>query len=102
MLLVGLLAFDVGHACFGMLMGLTFPKLDAANDTLVVKQSMAVALSMLLPMIGLALAGVLWWLADLAAGGAAGPVAAAVGLILAAAACAGILSKRGPRMLRAL
>ena len=101
-LLVGLLAFDVGHACFGMLMGLTFPKLDAANDTLVVKQSMAVMLSMLLPMIGLALAGVLWWLADLAAGGAAGPVAAAVGLILASAACAGILSRRGPRMLRAL
>lgn len=101
-LLAGLLAFDVGHACFGMLMGLAFPKLDAANDTLVIKQSMAVMLAMFLPMLGLALSGGVWWLADMAAGEAAGPVAAAGTLVLMAAACAGILSKRGPRMLRAL
>ena len=73
-MLAGLLAFDVGHACFGMLMGLAFPKLDAANDTLVIKQSMAVMLAMFLPMLGLALSGGVWWLADMAAGEAAGPV----------------------------
>ena len=101
-MLAGLLAFDVGHACFGMLMGLAFPKLDAANDTLVIKQSMAVMLAMFLPMLGLALSGGVWWLAAMAAGEAAGPVAAAGTLVLMTAACAGILSKRGPRMLRAL
>ena len=40
-LLSAAVLFAVGQAAFSMLMGLTFPKLDAANETVVVKQSMA-------------------------------------------------------------
>ena len=93
--------FAVGHAAFGMLMGLCFPKLDAVNETVVVKQSLAVFLGMFVPMGVLALCGLLYWLGAMLAGWAALalPVVLLAGLT---AACTLILAKRGPAMLRAL
>ena len=100
-LILAMALFDVGHAAFGMLMGLCFPKLDAVNETVVVKQSLAVLLGAFVPMAALFLCGVLYWLGDILAGWAALalPVALLAGLT---AACVVILAKRGPDMLRAL
>ena len=93
--------FAVGQAAFSMLMGLTFPKLDAANETVVVKQSMASMLAMLVPMTALAAAGLAWY-----AGSRLGPAvgyAAALGLLLVlSGVCVGILARRGGAMLRRL
>ena len=93
--------FDVGHAAFGMLVGLCFPKMDAVNETVVVKQSLAVLLGMFVPMGALALCGLLYWLGGMLAPWAALalPIALLAGLT---AACVSILAKRGPAMLRAL
>lgn len=103
--------FSVGHAVFGLLMGLCFPRLDAVNETVVVKQSLAVALGIFVPMAVLGACGVLCWLGDMLAGWAALPLPivllAALALpiaLLAAltAVCVLVLVKRGPAMLRAL
>lgn len=89
------------HAVFGLLMGLTFPKLDAVNDTLVIKQSLAVTLGMFIPMAALGLCGLLYWL-----GGMVGEWAAlalpVVLLAILAGACTAVLARRGPALLRAL
>lgn len=100
-LLAATVPFAVGQACFGTLMGLAFPKLDAANETMVVKQSMAVFLAMFVPMGALALAGLLYALGGLLSPAAALAFPLAL-LYMLAAMCAGILSMRGPRMIRAL
>lgn len=101
LLLLATLLFDLGHAVFGMLIGLAFPKLDAVNETVVVKQSLAVVLGMFVPMAAVGLCALLYWL-----GGLIAPAAAlALPLVLLAAltaVCALILAKRGPAMLRAL
>ena len=78
---------------------LSYRVLDIADLTTDGSFTLGAAASAMLAALGHPLLGIL---CAVAAGGAAGPVAAAVGLILASAACAGILSKRGPRMLRAL
>lgn len=100
-LLLAMLLFCVIHAAFGVLMGLTFPKLDAVNETVVVKQSLAVTLGMFVPMAALGVCALLYWL-----GGMISPAAAlALPLALLAAltaACVLILAKKGPAMLRAL
>ena len=100
-LLLASLLFALGQASFGMLMGLTFPKLDAVNEAVVIKQSMATTLSMFVPMAALAGAGCLYWL-----GGKLAPWAAValplVLLALLAAGCTAVLAKRGPALLRAL
>ena len=93
--------FDVGHGAFGLLMGLCFPKLDAVNETVVIKQSLAVFLGMLVPMAALALCGLLYWLGGMLAGWAALVLPIAL-LAALTAACVLILAKRGPAMLRAL
>ena len=93
--------FAVGHAAFGMLMGLAFPRLDAANDTVVVKQSLAVLLTMFIPMAALVGAGLLYWLGSRVSGGMALALPGAL-LLLLAGACVGVLAKKGPAMLRAL
>ena len=93
--------FAVGHACFGMLMGLTFPKLDAANETVVVKQSLAVLLTTFVPMLVLGAAGLLCWLGG-RLGAAGGYVLPLVLLAALAGVCAGLLARRGPAMLRRL
>lgn len=86
--------FAVGQACFGMLMGLAFPKLDAANDTMVIKQSLASLLAMFLPMLVLVLAGMLYafvglWLGILV-------------IVVFALACVVILDRRGPEVMKSL
>ena len=100
-LLLAALLFCVAHAAFGMFIGLAFPKLDAVNETVVVKQSLAVMLGMFVPMAALALCALLYWLGSLLA-----PVLAMILplALLAAftAACGLVLMKKGPGMLRAL
>ena len=100
--LVGsMLVFAVGHAAFGLLMGLCFPKLDAVNETVVVKQSLSVVLAMFVPMAALLVCGLLWWLGGMLAEWAAFALPIAL-LAVLAAVCTGILAKRGPGMLKAL
>lgn len=88
------LLFAVGQACFAMLMGLTFPKLDAANETVVIKQSMASLLSIFVPVLALAPAGVLYAFVGMWA---------ALALLLALTVlCAVLLARMGPAMLAKL
>lgn len=101
LLIFSMALFAGCHAAFGMLMGLTFPKLDAVNETVVVKQSLAVMLDMFVPMGVLGLCALLYWL-----GGRMAP-ALALALPLALLAvftgvCVLILVKKGPAMLKAL
>jgi len=100
-LLLAALLFAVGHAVFGMLMGLCFPKLDAVNETVVVKQSLAVTLAMFVPMAVLGIAAWLYWLGSRMAQWAA--IALPILLFaLFAAVCAAVLARRGPAMLQKL
>ncbi len=100
-LLISALLFAVGHAMFGMLMGLAFPKLDAVNETVIIKQSLATTLAMFAPMAALAAAGGLYWLGSQMSGWAALALPILLFTLLTAV-CAAILSKRGPLMLQAL
>lgn len=99
-LLLVLWLFAAWHAVFGMLMGLCFPQLGAVNETVLIKQSLAVVLSMFIPMAALAAAGGLYWL--LGQAGIAGMLAPIALFALLLAVCAAILIRRGPAMLRAL
>ena len=93
--------FGVGHAAFGLLMGLCFPKLDAVNETVVVKQSLSVTLGIFVPMAAMGVCALLYWLGGMLAGWAA--LALPVALLAAlTAVCILLLVKRGPAMLRAL
>jgi len=100
-LLLATLLFAIGHAVFGMLMGLCFPKLDAVNETVVVKQSLSVFLAMFIPMAALGAAAGLYWLGSQITQWAALALPAAL-FALFAAVCTAILFKRGPAMLRKL
>ena len=100
-LLLATLLFAVGHAMFGMLMGLVFPKLDAVNETVVVKQSLAANLAVFIPMAALGGAGWLYWLGSKMAAWTALALPIAL-LALLTAVCAAVLAKRGPAILRAL
>ena len=100
-LLISALLFAVGHAMFGMLMGLAFPKLDAVNETVIIKQSLATTLAMFAPMAALAAAGGLYWLGSQMSGWAALALPILLFALLTAV-CAAVLSKRGPVMLQAL
>ena len=96
-----MVVFGLGQAVFGMLMGLCFPKLDAVNETVVVKQSLAVMLGMFVPMAALGACALLYWLGGMLAEWAA----LALPIVLLAvltAVCTAILAKRGPAMLQAL
>lgn len=55
------LLFEVGHANFGMLMGLVFARLDASNESAVIKRSMLAYLSIFAPMAILGVAALLGW-----------------------------------------
>ena len=100
-LVIAMLIFALGHAAFGMLVGLAFPKLDAVNETVVIKQSLATTLGMFVPMAALLVCGLLWWLGGMLAEWAAFALPIVL-LAVLAAVCAGILAKRGPGMLKAL
>ena len=100
-LLMATLLFAVGQASFGMLMGLCFPKLDAVNETVVIKQSMATVLSMFASIAILwAAAGlyywgssITWWMA----------LALPIGFFaLFAVVCIVILLRQGPSLLKRL
>lgn len=100
-LTVAMVLFALGHACFSLLMGLTFPKLDAPNETMVIKQSLATFLAMFVPMAVLGAAGLLWWLGGKVAVWLSLALPVALIAVLAAAS-AMVLYKRGPVMFRAL
>ena len=100
-MMLATLLFDGAHAVFGMLVGLCFPKLDAVNETVVVKQSLATFLGMFVPMAALLACGLLYWLGGMANGTLALVLPVAL-LAALAAACGLILAKRGPAMLKAL
>ncbi len=100
-LLLAMTLFACGHAVFGMLMGLCFPKLDAVNETVIIKQSLATTLGIFVPMAALLLCGLLYWLGGMMAGWAALALPVAL-LAVLTAACTFVLAKRGPALLRAL
>ena len=100
-LAVGGLLLNWAVASAGLLINLTFPKLDAVNDMVVVKQSAASGFSMLAGVGLVAAAGLTWWLATRLAPGAGLPAA-----LVMLAMCGGVLQltlqKKGPEMFRAL
>lgn len=98
-LFVTMVLFALWQAVFGLLMGLAFPKLDAANETVVIKQSLSVLLAMFVPMVALLVGGLLWWLG---CGISGVPVLPMVWFGVLAAVCGGILAKKGPQILRTL
>ncbi len=100
-LLAATVIFATGQAMFGMLVGLAFPKLDAVNETVVIKQSLATMLAMFIPMALLGAAGGLYWLGGKVAEWAAVALPIAWFALLTAV-CAVILAKQGAAMLRKL
>ena len=84
-----------------VLLGLAFPKLDAVNETVVVKQGMAVVLDMFVPMAVLGVCALLYWLGGMIAPAAALALPIAL-LAVLTAVCTLLLAKKGPAMLRAL
>lgn len=100
-LLAATVIFAIGQAMFGMLVGLAFPKLDAVNETVVIKQSLATMLAMFIPMALLGAAGGLYWLGGKVAEWAAVALPIAWFALLTAV-CAVILAKQGAAMLRKL
>ena len=100
-LLAAAVIFATGQAMFGMLVGLAFPKLDAVNETVVIKQSLATMLAMFIPMALLGAAGGLYWLGGKVAEWAAVALPIAWFALLTAV-CAVILAKQGAAMLRKL
>ncbi len=88
-------AFALFHAPFGLWVNLCFPKLDAANDTVVVKQSAAAMLGTFVPMVAV-LAGCLFYILLHGLLGVGGTMAAFALLELAAAAvCLRLINTRG-------
>lgn len=95
-------AFVLFHAPLGLLINLCFPKLDAANETAVVKQSMAAFLGIFTPMLLIGACGALYALLAPILGGT--PVLLLCGGVelAAAAACLAVVETRGTAMLDAL
>ncbi len=100
-LLAAALLFNVAHAAFGMLVGLAFPKLDAVNETVIIKQSLATTLGIFVPMAAVGACALLYWLGGMLAPWAAPALPVAL-LAVLAAVCAAVLARRGPAMLQAL
>ncbi len=93
--------FAIGHAAFGMLMGLCFPKLDAVNETVVIKQSMATVLAMFASMAVLGVAAGFYYLGSKTASWTA--LALPIGVFaLFATVCIVILTRQGPALLKKL
>ena len=101
MLLDGLL-FALVCAPFGLWINLHFPKLDAVNDTAVVKQSVSAFLSTLLPMV-LVLVFFLLWLPLMEPLGALGLTLLYTGVLAAAVFLSfWVLIRQGPALFRQL
>ena len=100
-LLMATMLFAIGHAAFGMLMGLCFPKLDAVNETVVIKQSMATVLAMFASMAVLGVAAGFYYLGSKTAPWTA--LALPIGAFaLFATVCIVILTRQGPALLKKL
>lgn len=100
-LLIATILFAIGHAAFGMIMGLCFPKLDAVNETVVIKQSMATVLAMFGSMAVLGVAAGFYYLGSKTVPWTA--LALPIGVFaLFAAVCIVILTRQGPSLLRKL
>lgn len=94
LLLLGV-AFALFHAPFGLYVNLCFPKLDASNDTVVVKQSAAAMIASFVPM-ALILAGILLYaLLQGVLGGTGTMLVLAVISLAAAAVCFRLVATRG-------
>lgn len=95
-------AFALFHAPFGLYMNLCFPKLDAPNDTAVVKQSASAMIGTFVPML-LILAGIAFYAALQGVLGIAGTMAAfAVVELLAAGVFFRLVNTRGVTLLEEL
>ena len=92
-------AFAVFHALFGVWINLCFPRLDAPNDTVVVKQSMASFLGVFLPMACLLPGAGLWLLLHKTLGSGLVLLFIALLLLAAAAVFYRLLERRGPARL---
>lgn len=101
-LLLVCVAFVLFHAPFGLLINLCFPKLDAANETAVVKQSMAAFLGIFAPMLLIAACAGLYALLSPALGGTLTLALCGCAELLAAAVCLALADTRGVRLLDAL
>ena len=98
LVLLPCVAFSAASALFGLYVNLCFPRLDAPNDTVVVKQSAASMLGIFLPMLALGLCALVYLALD-APLGPAGAVLACPGLlVLAALALYRLLRGRGERL----
>lgn len=92
-------AFALFHALFGVWINLCFPRLDAPNDTVVVKQSMAAFLGVFIPMASLLPAAGLWFLLHKVLGNGLVLLLIALLLLAAAGVFSRLLARRGPARL---
>ena len=93
------LLFALFHAPLGLVINLLFPRLDAPNETVVVKQSMAAMLGIFLPMAVIPLGALAWFLLGETLG-AAGVLAVLCLVLLAlTGGCWAALLRWGPRRL---
>ena len=95
-------AFALFHAPFGLYVNLCFPKLDAPNDTVVVKQSAAALLGTLVPMLLLGAAFVFYLLLHGWLGVTGTLLAFALVELAAAGVCIRLVRGRGAALLEAL
>lgn len=102
LLLADSLLFALLCAPLGLWLNLRFPKLDAVNDAVVVKQSMSAVLTTFLPMVLLVPFFLIWlfFLDDLGAPGVLGVYAAV--LALAAGGVFALVRRQGPALFQQL
>ena len=95
-------AFALFHAPFGLYINLCFPKLDAANDTVVIKQSAAALLGTFLPMLFLAAGCLLYVLLHGCLGMTGTMLVFALAELAAAGVCLRLVNTRGVCLLEKL
>ena len=100
------LLFELGHAAFGMLVGLRFARLDAANEAQVIKRSFLGFLSVFAPMAALAAACAAGYFISRALPRLSGVDGIAWGALIFAALFAAastlLLARKGEKMLAGL
>ncbi|MEG1594498.1 MAG: hypothetical protein RR350_08800, partial [Oscillibacter sp.] len=101
-LLVATLAFSSAVAPMGLLINLFFPKMDAMNDTTVVKNSASALLSLLFNAVLLAIACLICHLVRGTLGDGVGLLAAGLVCAGAAGGTAAVLRGKGQALFRAL
>lgn len=86
-------------AVVGLIINLKLPKLDGSSDTVVVKQSASVAVSMLVNTILLVILGVVWYLAGRSASQTFAAMICLAIMVVIALAVTLVLKKKGAAML---